>query len=231
MNLKNTDSLPTWSSWLESNARKRSVKAALLGTGPELVGSAATCPSTNLLAMKSAEKTGKVKKLPDSTWEKFKEGKSSSPDYTIDGWIEKIKKVGDEVEKDIDKAKNDEKEIEKNKEKFGKQDDKSKLKEKNTGLDKKDKEDKPKFEKQKDNFKSKEKTQESDEKNKKKTGKDKEELFSKEKEDSEKEGDNKNLLPDNKKEPKLWLKFKDKQKEKPSFGQSVKSVKQSGEHP
>jgi hypothetical protein len=101
----------------ESNARKRAVKAALAGTGPDLPGSYAACPSTDPRAMKSAQKKGVVTKLP------FTEN-DQVPNYTFDRWLQKAKEFGDDVnqmrttadedEKDLDvKKKEVEKEIDK----------------------------------------------------------------------------------------------------------------------
>lgn len=59
----------------ESNARKRAVLAALRGTGPDLPGSMAACPSTNPVAMDVADKEGVVTK-----WEKHKKKKGKKKD-------------------------------------------------------------------------------------------------------------------------------------------------------
>lgn len=113
----------TWSEWIkvrESNARKRAVRAALNGTGPDLPGSYAACPSTNPLAMKVAKKKGVVTKLP------LDENEGQKPDYSFDRWLQQAKEFGDDVntlranaeteDKELDKKKKDaEKEVEKEK--------------------------------------------------------------------------------------------------------------------
>ena len=85
---------PTWSEWKlrEDNARKRRVRAALAGTGPELPASAAVCPSTNPRAVRSVAKNGVVGKLL------MDEG-DRRPDYSFDRWAEKAERLGDEVGK------------------------------------------------------------------------------------------------------------------------------------
>lgn len=107
----------SWSEWLsikESNARKRAVKAAVQGTGPELPGSYAACPSTNVQAMDSAEKTGKVSKLPKSYWRKFKEEKfSPRPDNAVDRWIQAAQELGDDVNSMVGHAKGEEDKLDK----------------------------------------------------------------------------------------------------------------------
>lgn len=109
----------TFHSWIEqdyiqeSNARKRAVKSALLGTGTKLPGSYAACPSTNPVAMDVANKTGHVGKAKKSLWSKFKESKSSKPDYSLDKWISQAKDLGDDVNSLIHKAEDDDEKIDK----------------------------------------------------------------------------------------------------------------------
>lgn len=117
--------LPTWNEWRalrEDNARKRAVRAALAGTGPDMPGSDAACPSTNPRAMKSAKKNGVVTKLPISEEEK-------TPNYSFDKWLQKAEKLGDDLNKMkkdsdseesklSDKEKTIDKDVEKNKEKI-----------------------------------------------------------------------------------------------------------------
>lgn len=86
---------PTWREWMkmrESNARKRAVRAALNGTGVELPGSYAACPSTNPRAMKVANKKGVVGKQTIEETEQ-------RPDYSFDRWVQKAKEFGDDVNK------------------------------------------------------------------------------------------------------------------------------------
>lgn len=110
----------SWSEWLtikESNARKRAVRAAVQGTGVELPGSYAACPSTNVQAMDAASKTGKVSKLPKSYWRKFKEEKfSPRPDNAVDRWIQAAQELGDDVNSMVGHAKGEEDKLEKEKE-------------------------------------------------------------------------------------------------------------------
>jgi hypothetical protein len=85
----------TWEEWLnvrESNARKRAVKAAMNGSGPDLPGSYATCPSTNPRAMKIASKKGVVTKFPLKEEEKV-------PDYSFDRWLQRAEEFGDDINK------------------------------------------------------------------------------------------------------------------------------------
>jgi len=115
-----------WHEWLklkESNARKRAVRGALMGTSPPMPGSYAACPSTNPLAMDIAKKTGKVSK-----WNKFKESKGhiARPDYSIDRWIQSAQELGDDVNALVGHAKDSEKDFDKQKEKKDKDQEKDK---------------------------------------------------------------------------------------------------------
>ncbi len=100
-----------WNEWLalrESNARKRSVKNALNGTGPKLPGSYATCPSTNALAVKVADKSGVVKKLKTENEQK--------PDYSFDRWVQMAQELGDDTNKLVGHAKVEDDKLDKAKE-------------------------------------------------------------------------------------------------------------------
>lgn len=103
--------LMSWSEWLairESNARKRAVKAALNGTGPSLPGSYAACPSTNPQAMDVAQKTGEVKKRT------LKET-GKNPDYSFDRWLKQAQELGNDLNKMVSHAKDEEENIDKKK--------------------------------------------------------------------------------------------------------------------
>jgi hypothetical protein len=118
----------SWNDWIslrESNARKRAVKAALNGTGPALPGSYATCPSTNVKAMKVAKKTGLVKE-------------EKKPDYSFDRWINMAKDLGDDVNKMVGHGKEEEEKIEKEPVKEDPKKPSLNTKEKPEKLDKKD---------------------------------------------------------------------------------------------
>lgn len=110
-----------WQSLRETNARQRSVKAALQGTGVKLPGSAAACPSTNPLAMNVAGEKGEVRKAPKSSWRRFKESQIARPDYSLDRWIASAKELGDDVNSLVHKAKDDEEEMDKDKDKKSKE--------------------------------------------------------------------------------------------------------------
>lgn len=102
--------LTNWSEWIalkEDNARKRAIRNALAGTGPSLPGSYAACPSTNPRAIKQAAKTGVVGR--DSP---LKEGESR-PDYSFDRWLKKATEFGDDVNKMVGHAQEDEDKIDK----------------------------------------------------------------------------------------------------------------------
>lgn len=113
-----------WSDWLtlrEDNARIRAVKSALNGQRPPLPGSAATCPNTNPRAMKQAAKTGVVSsdsktlivRDPNKLDSKFKESHASKPDYSFDRWLKKATEFGDDVNKMVGHAEDDEQKIDK----------------------------------------------------------------------------------------------------------------------
>jgi len=95
-----------WKALRESNARKRAVRSALLGTGPDLPGSYAACPSTNPVAMNVAKKKGKVTKL---------ENHIARPDYSLDRWLDAAQELGDDVNALVNKAQDDEKKLDKEK--------------------------------------------------------------------------------------------------------------------
>lgn len=100
--------LQRWSDWLaikESNARKRAVKAALSGTGPELPGSSAACPSTTPQAMAVAAKTGVVKKV------NLKTESEQKPDYSFDRWIKMAQELGDDTNRLVGHAEEEEKKL------------------------------------------------------------------------------------------------------------------------
>lgn len=115
----------TWSEWLklrESNARKRAVRAALSGTGPDMAGSYAACPSTNPRAMKVAREKGVVTKLPMDESEK-------SPNYSFDNWLKNANKLGGDINKIMSDAEKEEKDLDQKKKKSEKEveDDKKEL--------------------------------------------------------------------------------------------------------
>lgn len=104
-------SLLKWSEWVslrETNARQRAVKAALAGNGPSLPGSYAACPSTNPRAMRQAAKTGVVNSDPKKLVVHETEAK---PDYSFDRWIKKATEFGDDVNKLVGHAKDDEQDL------------------------------------------------------------------------------------------------------------------------
>ena len=105
--------LKTWNEYLalrEDNARKRAIKGALAGTHTPLPGSYAACPSTNPRAMKQAQKTGVVSSDPKKLIVKEHEAK---PDYSFDRWLQKASEFGDDVNKMVGKAKDDESDLDK----------------------------------------------------------------------------------------------------------------------
>lgn len=126
----------SWNEWLalkESNARKRAVAAATKRLAPVMPGSTAACPSTNPIAMKQAKKHGVV----GITEEK------KSPNYSFDQWIKKVQKLGDDIKQTVDQGKEQEKELDKNKEKIDQDIDKaekSKKSEKSESPEKSEKE-------------------------------------------------------------------------------------------
>lgn len=106
--------LKTWGEYLalkEDNARKRAVRGALAGTHTPLPGSYAACPSTNPRAMKQAQKTGVVSSDPKKLI--VKEHEASKPDYSFDRWLQKATEFGDDVNKMVSKATDDEKDLDK----------------------------------------------------------------------------------------------------------------------
>ncbi len=98
----------SWTEWMalkEDNARKRAVRGALSGTHTPLPGSYAACPSTNPRAMAQAAKKGVVSSDPKKL--NIKEDNSAKPDYSFDRWLKKASEFGDDVNKLVGHAKDD----------------------------------------------------------------------------------------------------------------------------
>jgi hypothetical protein len=81
------------------------VTAALNGTGVVLPGSYAACPLTIPRAMDIASKSGVVKK--DRHRLKIKEDEAR-PDYSFDRWLQQAREFGDDVNKMVGHAKDEE---------------------------------------------------------------------------------------------------------------------------
>lgn len=154
--------LKTWSEYLalrEDNARKRAVKGALAGTHTPLPGSYAACPSTNPRAMNQAQKTGVVDSDPKRlTFKKLKEHEAK-PDYSFDRWLQKASEFGDDVNKMVSKANDDEGELDKKVDAKKKEvDDKAKEEPKKPKIDQDNKDNKTEEDKDKDEEAKKEET-------------------------------------------------------------------------